>query len=114
MKMTERRVGIVVVGETVTIIDAEVPDNKDDPIIIIADDTWRLHKGDKPPAYAVLHQRCQDYLKDNGVGSVVIKASALPQGAPRLGLLSSAELRGVITAAAASICDVNLVTKALQ
>jgi hypothetical protein len=111
--MAERRVGLVVVGEVVTVVDAEIPDNADDPITIIADASWKLQKGDRAPAYAVLHQRCHDYLRENGIGSVVIKASALSQGAARLGLLTSAELRGVVTAAAASVCRVIIVSKAI-
>jgi len=111
--MAERRLGLVVVGEVVTLVDAEIPDNADDPITIIADASWKLQKGDRAPAYAVLHQRCHDYLRENGVASVVIKASALSQGGTKLGLLTSAELRGVVTAAAASVCRVIVVSKAI-
>lgn len=111
--MTNRCVGFVVVGEMVTVVDADIPDDKDDPITIVADDTWRLQKGDKGSAYAVLHQRCADYLRENKIASVIVKASALPTGAARLGLLASAEARGVIIAAAASVCDVKIVAKAV-
>jgi hypothetical protein len=111
--MAERCVGFVIVGEVVTVVDAEIPDGSDEPLTIVADDTWRLQKGERGPAYAVLHQRCADYLHENGVGSVVVKASALPTGAPRLGLLTSAEVRGVIIAAAASACEVKLFSKAV-
>lgn len=111
--MAERCVGFVIVGEVVTIVDAEIPDDADDPLTIVADDTWRLQKGERAPAYAVLHQRCADYLRENGIGSVVVKASALPNGATRLGLLTSAEVRGVIIAAAASVSEVKVVSKAV-
>lgn len=111
--MTERCVGFVIVGEAVTVIDTIIPNGSDEPLTIVADDTWRLQKGEKGQAYAVLHQRCADYLHENGVGSVVVKASALPTGAPRLGLLTSAEVRGVIIAAAASVCEVKLISKAV-
>jgi hypothetical protein len=111
--MASRTVGFVVVGEVITLVDAEIPDAAADPVTIVADDTWRLQKGERAPAYAVLHQRCHDYLRENGIGSVVVKASALPQGAPKLGLLTSAEVRGVIIAAAASVCEVKVVSKAL-
>lgn len=111
--MVERCVGFVVVGKAVTLVDAEIPDGADDPLTIVADDTWRLQQGETAPAYAVLHQRCTNYLRENRVGSVVVKASALPTGAPRLGLLTSAEVRGVIIAAAASVCEVKIVPKAL-
>jgi hypothetical protein len=110
--MAKRCVGLVIVGEAVTVVDAEIPDDLGEPLTIVADDTWRLQAGERAPAYAVLHQRCADYLRENGVGSVVVKASALPTGAPRLGLLTSAEVRGVIIAAAASVSEVRVVSKA--
>ncbi len=111
--MAERCVGFVIVGETVTMVDAAIPDNDDDPITVLADDTWRLQKGDRAPAYAVLHQQCADYLRENGVEKAVVKASALPTGAARLGLLTSAEVRGVIVAASASVCEVQVISKAI-
>jgi hypothetical protein len=111
--MAVRCVGFVIVGEVVTVVDTEIPDAADRPLTIVADDTWRLQRGERAPAYAVLHQRCADYLRGNGVGSVVVKASALPTGAARLGLLTSAEVRGVIIAAAASVCGVKMISKAV-
>lgn len=111
--MSERRVAFVVVGEAVTVVTAEIPDDPDEPVTVLADETWKLQKGAKAPAYAVLHQRCHDYLRENKVDSVVVKASALPQGAAKLGLLNSAEVRGVIVAAAASVCGVDLLSKAV-
>lgn len=111
--MSERWVGFVIVGEAVTVVDAAIPEDEDDPITVLADDTWRLQKGERAPAYAVLHQQCADYLRENGIGKAVVKASALPTGAARLGLLTSAEVRGVIVAAAASVCEVHVISKAL-
>jgi hypothetical protein len=111
--MAERCVGFVIVGEVVTVVDVEIPDGSSEPSAIVADDTWKLQAGERAPAYAVLHQRCADYLRENGVGSVVVKASALPtSGAPKLSLLTSAELRGVVIAAAASVCEVRVLSKA--
>lgn len=111
--MAERCVGLVIVGEVVTVVAAEVPNDAGAPLTILADNTWRLQVGERAPAYAVLHQRCADYLRENGVGYVVVKASALPTGAARLGLLTSAEVRGVIIAAAASVCEVKVFSKAM-
>jgi hypothetical protein len=111
--MANRCAGFVVVGDTVTVVDAEIPNDSDEPVTIITDVTWKLQKGEKAPAYAVLHQRCVDYIRENKVNSVVIKASALPTGAARLGLLTSAEVRGVIIAAAASVCSVKILSKAV-
>jgi len=111
--MSKRCAGIVVVGEVVTVVDAEIPNDANDPIVIVADDTWRLQKGDKGSAYAVLHQRCADYLRENQIKAVVVKASALPTSSAKLGLLSSAEVRGVIIAAAAVVCNVKILSKAI-
>ncbi|HEX8667339.1 MAG TPA: hypothetical protein VF727_03080 [Allosphingosinicella sp.] len=110
--MPERRVGIVVVGGTVKIVDAEIPDDADDPIRILADDTWRLQEGGHPEAYEVIHRRCADYLKENNVARAVIKASEL-SGSTKLAHLESAELRGVIIAAAASATEVTLMKKSV-
>ncbi|MCW3474545.1 hypothetical protein [Limobrevibacterium gyesilva] len=111
--MADRCVGIVVVGEAVTIVDAEIPDDVDKPITIIADNSWKLQTGERAVAYAVLHQRCADYIRENKVGSAVVKASAIPTGAAKLALLTSAEVRGVIIAAAASVCKVKVLSKAV-
>ena len=111
--MADRCVGLVVVGEVVTVVDAEVPDEGVDPITILADDTWKLQTGEKAAAYATLHQRCADYIRENKIDSAVVKASAVPTGTARLGLLISAEVRGVIIAAAASACTVKVLSKAV-
>jgi hypothetical protein len=111
--MAIRCVGFVVVGEVVTVVDAAIPGDPGEPVTVLADHTWKLQKGDRAPAYAVLHQRCADYIRENKVESALVKASALPTGAARLGLLTSAEVRGVIIAAAASVCGVKVISKAL-
>lgn len=111
--MTRRYVGLVVVGETVTVVDTEVPDDKDSPITIISDATWSLQNGDRAPALSVLHQRCADYFRENEVDLVIVKASALPMGSIKLAVLGSAEVRGVVIAAAASSTEVAILSKAL-
>lgn len=110
--MTERWLGLIANKDTVTIVDAEIPDHG--PIIIKSDDTWRIQKGDKAAAYSVLYQQCADYVRENGIDSVIVKASAVSgQGAAKLGLLTSAEVRGVVIAAAASQCRVKELSKAV-
>jgi|GEM_PF-521044 len=101
--MADRYVGIVVVGEKVTVVDAEIPGDPQEPVVILSDTTWSLQSGDKAPALALLYRRCADYLREHRIERVIIKASALPMGGGvKLALLSSAEVRGVIMAAAAS------------
>ena len=105
-----RWAGIVVASEEVVIVDAEVPDSG--PLVIQMDDTWSLQDGDRPKAYRVMSQRLEDYVRENGIGRVIIKASALPMGSTKLAHLKAAELRGVIACAAAEVADVQLIAKA--
>jgi hypothetical protein len=103
--MSKRYLGMSASSEVVTVVEAEIPDDISAPIIILGDSTWKLQKGDRAAAYAVLHQQCVDHIRENKIEGIVIKASAVPQGAARLNLLVSAEVRGVVMAAAASVCS---------
>ena len=100
--MTKRWLGLSASKEGVTYVDVEVPED-DGPIVVLADDTWKVQKGDRAAAYNVLHQQCADYIRENGIEAVYVKASAVTgKGAAKLGMLESAEVRGVVIAAAAS------------
>lgn len=99
--MAERWLGLTASKDSVVVVDAEIPDDEDEPIIIRSDDTWRVQKGDRAAAYNVLHQQCADYIRENGIDAVVVKASAVAgKGSATLGFLLSAEVRGVVIAAA--------------
>lgn len=111
--MTKRFVGMAVVGEKITIIEADVPDDITAAINIVSDSTWALQKGERPAALAVLHQRCAGFLGESGADLVVVKASALPTGSVKLAVLGSAEVRGVVISAAASVTQVAVLAKAL-
>jgi hypothetical protein len=112
--MTTRYAGLVVVGGAVTVVDAEVPDAADLPITVVSDFTWKLQKGERGPALAVVHQLCADYLVENKIERVVVKASAVASRSATLALLESAEVRGVVIAAAASVVsDVKALSKAV-
>jgi hypothetical protein len=96
--MVERWVGVVASGDTVIIVDAEIP--KEGPITIVADATMKLQKGDKAVAYRLMHQRITDYVREKKITKAVIKASAVSQaGKPTLAHFESAELRGVAISA---------------
>ncbi|WP_217808640.1 hypothetical protein [Derxia lacustris] len=90
---------------------AQVPTDLKDPISIEYDQTWNLQSGAREPALYVLHQRCADFLKEQQIKSVVLKASAVPRSTATLALLQSAEVRGVLIAAAASEAQVRSLTK---
>lgn len=108
--MSERWVGIVVTGDKVIVVDAEIPETGQ--LVLQNDTTWRLQDGDRASGYNVLGKQCRDYLSENGVSKVLIKASAISLGATKLAHLRSAELRGAIQAAAASVCEVKVSSKA--
>ncbi|MBN2971242.1 hypothetical protein JW805_04345 [Roseomonas aeriglobus] len=109
--MTMRWLGLNASKDSISVVDAEIPASG--PIVILSDDTWKVHKGDRATAYSVLHQQCADYVKENGIETVVIKASAVTgQGSAKLGLLTSAEVRGVVMAAAGGLCTVKPLSKA--
>src|SRR5689334_14096586 len=111
--MGERRVGLVVTGSTVRVIDANIPDDEDNPIEILADDKWDLQQGPHPEAYDVIYRRCSSYLKEHKIKRVVIKASEIARPA-KLAHFESAELRGaVIAAAAGSGVPVTLIKKSV-
>ncbi|WNF11718.1 hypothetical protein RKE57_06150 [Stenotrophomonas geniculata] len=103
--MTKTRyVGFTVVGQSVTVVHADVPNDINLPIEIVLDATWPVQDGHRPEALNVLYQRCASSLKEHGAAHVVVKASALAQaGGTKLAHLESAECRGVVVAAAASI-----------
>ncbi len=108
-QMTDRWVGIVVSGDKVIAVDAEIPDS--DPIVLQADQTFHLQDGEKSSALNHLFHQLSDYLRENGISRVVVKASAVAKGGG-LSHLHSAELRGVVMAAASERCDVNVMSKA--
>lgn len=109
--MSKRWLGLSASREGVIYVDVEVPDD-DGPIVVLADATWKIQKGDRTAAYNVLYQRCADYVREQRIDSVVVKASAvMGKGAANLGMLLGAEVRGVVIAAAASSCSVKLASK---
>lgn len=109
--MPQRWVGIVVTGDKAVVVDAEIPDAGQ--LVLQGDVTWMLQGGDRAAAYNVFGQQCRDYLRANGVSKVLIKASAVSLGGTKIGHLRSAELRGVVKGAAASICEVKEFSKAV-
>ncbi|WP_395175369.1 hypothetical protein [Roseibium alexandrii] len=108
--MPERWVGMVVSGDRVTVVDASVP--QDGLIELQADITWRLQAGDRPNAYHVVSQQCINYLRENKVDKVLIKASATSRSGITLAHFHSAELRGTVQAASAAVSQVKIVSKA--
>lgn len=108
-----RWLGISATKDDVLYVDVEVPTNDDDPLIVLADGNWKVQKGDRSAAYDVLHQQCADYVRENEINKVFVKASAVAgKGAAKLGMLHAAEVRGIAIAAAASAAQTIQVSKA--
>ena len=112
MKLGERWAGFLVSGDTITVVEGSIPDDDDDPIEILSDATWKVQQGDRPQAYEVLYGRCVNFLQDGDIERAVIKGSATTKGGG-LALLHSAEVRGVIIAAAANAAKVTIVQKSV-
>ena len=108
--MAKRWAGIVVSGSEVCVVDAEVPTDKDEPISILSENKWTLQKGDAPSAYGVMYNRCVSFLRENKIELAVIKESAAGKGMG-IAMLRSAELRGVIMAAATCATRVAMASK---
>jgi hypothetical protein len=110
--MPERWLGLVVSGEDIKMVDAEIPDDVNAPIVIQSDQTWPIQAGDRPKAYEVMHRQLVNYAKENGISRAVVKASATGKGMiMKLSHLQAAELRGVAISALASVTDVETITK---
>jgi hypothetical protein len=108
--MTGRHVGIVVSGDKIIAVDAIVPD--EGPIVLQSDQTWKLQNGARETAYHVLYQQCVNYIREHGIERVILKSSAVTMsGTMKKAHLESAEVRGVIIAAAASVCPVRTIAK---
>lgn len=110
--MSKYRAGVVVVGESVTVVHAEVPSDPNDPIVVISENNLKLQSGERGEALAVMYARCVDLFTQTKTESAIIKASALSMSGVKLAALASAEVRGVVIAAAASRAAVAILSKA--
>ena len=107
--MPDRWLGVVVTGERLTVVDAEVPD--DGPLILQADQSWPLQAGNRAKAYHVMHQRIGDYIREHRIARTVIKASAVSRSGMGKTNLDAAELRGAIMCAAAAASETQCLAK---
>lgn len=97
--MSQRWVGLHVTGDLVVLVDLDVPADDNEAAVVQSDTTIRLERGDRADAYQTMYRAVSDYLRQNKVKRVVIKASAVnPSGTGGSHLLA-AELRGVVAAA---------------
>ena len=107
--MADQWLGIVVTGGQLNVVHLSL--NKENAVVT-NQFTWKLQTGDVAEAYAAMFERVKDYVINNDILNVVLKASAVGQNRPTLAHLKSAELRGVITVAAvAGGAKANLIQK---
>ena len=107
--MSENWLGIIVSGDKIKVVNTTfVADN---PISINGEHTWKLQTGSRPEAYQIIYDQVSDYILENCIDRVVIKDSAVSQGRTSLSHLRSAELRGVVTAAASKNTNLSLLAK---
>jgi hypothetical protein len=107
----ERWLGVVVSGDKVIVVDAKIPAGG--PIVIQADHLWTLQDGDRIQAYVVMYQQVSNYAAEHNVDRAVIKESAVSLGGTKKAHLQSAELRGVVMAALATVTTVDCKSKAV-
>jgi hypothetical protein len=98
-KSGERWLGMLAGSHAVILVELEQA--TPDTLVICNDETIELQTGPRPIAYSVLHKRIVGYIRDRQIDHVVIKGSAGSQQAATTGMLESAEVRGVVAAAAA-------------
>lgn len=91
--------GIVVSGDSISLVQCTVEDGAITPIL---EAKWTLQAGSKPEAYAAMFERLKTHVQERAVELVLIKASALSRGGMKHAHLESAELRGVVQAAASA------------
>jgi hypothetical protein len=102
--VSNRECGIIVSGSSVTVFDAEVPDTG--ALTGVGNHLWNLQNGDRGDALWAMHRRVHSYLSENKITSVVMQATAAGGRPIGKAHLESAELRGVVHCAAASIVPV--------
>jgi hypothetical protein len=102
--MAERWVGITVSGKDVTLVQLDFDGHQTNA----EDVTWQLQDGARPAALTAMQERVRTFLSERKVDVVVVRPSmGNPRGGATRSLLESAELRGVVTAAAASVSQVH-------
>jgi len=110
--MSEQWVGFGVSGDEVIVVGLLL--NPAGPTFTVVEEaTWKLQKGDEAPAYRVMFEKVVNYLVEKKFQHIVIKGSSANPKGMNLAHLKSAELRGVVIAAAAkAMADVKVIGKA--
>jgi hypothetical protein len=108
--MADRWLGVVVSGDKVTFVDAEV--DGDNPLVLQNDQTLTLQPGNRAEAYSTISQQIANYVREHSIKRIVVKESAVSRNAATKALLQSAELRGVVMGAVGTIAPTDVKSKA--
>jgi hypothetical protein len=109
--MPDNLIGVVVHADYVDVVLLQ--QNGADSFVLQDETTLKLQTGARAPAYHVLHNQFQDYVKRHHATCVCIKQSALSHGPAKMALLLAAELRGIVQCgAAAANVEIRLFNKA--
>lgn len=107
--MSEGWLGVVVSGADAACVHLECGEYAP---TLVNQFTWSLQAGDRASAYVTLYERIKDYVQEQGITKVALKASAVGQARTTVSHLHSAELRGIVsTAAKVAGADVIFVQK---
>ncbi|HSU13377.1 hypothetical protein [Longimicrobium sp.] len=93
--MSNHKLGLVVTGENVVgvVLDFDIT-----PPAVQGQFTWSLQAGDRVDALAVMYDRVVNFVREEHIAEVVLKASAAGRTVT-VKHLGSAELRGVVAVA---------------
>ena len=94
-----RLIGIDVASASVVVVDVKSSD-EDEVIEVVSDLEWKMQRGDRPAAYAVMFKQVRDYVSESCISHVVVKESTVSTSGTKKVHLEAAELRGVVSAAA--------------
>ena len=107
--MADRWLGVVVSGDRVTLVDAEVDGDK--PLVLQSDQTLTLQPGNRAEAYSTISLQISNYVREHPIKRTVVKESAVSRNAATKALLQSAELRGVVMCALGAIVPTEVKSK---
>lgn len=96
--MIESIIGFSNKSDVVTAVGIQF--TEDTPEVFL-DQDWKLQSGNRAEAYFVIQERIVNELRERNIKNVVIKGSIAPARSTLLAHLHTAELRGVVMAAAA-------------
>ncbi|WP_166296884.1 hypothetical protein [Bradyrhizobium sp. 2S1] len=108
--MADRWLGVVVSGDRVVMVDAEI--DGANPLILQSDQTLTLQSGNRAEAYSTIAHHLADYVREHSIKRVVVKESAISRNAATKALLQSAELRGVVMSACGGVVRTDVKSKA--